>query len=218
MKTGKAGSSAKTKTPDPSKVGLLGIFGGGGRLKSLDKGSTGPGGLVGLAQEATGRAGTKESYEGQGIGTKTKELGTGGKGTSLVGIGGIKTKGRGSLSKGAGPLGSRGQISIEFGEDDMDVEGEIDRAAIFRVVQRNKAKIHNCYNMSLQSDSSLQGKIKLRWNILSGGKARSVRAVSDRVGSRRLVSCLSRVLGRLQFPSPPAGQTPVVSFPFTFSK
>ena len=218
VKTGKAGSSAKTKTPDPSKVGLLGIFGGGGRLKSLDKGSTGPGGLVGLAQEATGRAGTKESYEGQGIGTKTKELGTGGKGTSLVGIGGIKTKGRGSLSKGAGPLGSRGQISIEFGEDDMDVEGEIDRAAIFRVVQRNKAKIHNCYNMSLQSDSSLQGKIKLRWNILSGGKARSVRAVSDRVGSRRLVSCLSRVLGRLQFPSPPPGQTPVVSFPFTFSK
>ena len=218
LKTGKAGSSAKTKSPDPSKVGLLGIFGGGGKLKSLDRGSSGAGGLVGLAQEATGRAGTKEAYGGAGIGSKTKELGSGGRGTSLVGIGGIKTKGRGSLSRGAGPLGSRGQISIEFGEDDMDVEGEIDRAAILRVIRRNEAKFNNCYHVSLQREASLQGALKLQWDIRAGGRARAVKAIQDQVGSRSLISCMSRTLQQLNFPSPPSGQTPVVSFKFVFSK
>ena len=218
MKTGKAGSSAKTKSPDPSKVGLLGIFGGGGKLKSLDKGSSGSGGLLGLAQDATGSAGTKEGYSGEGIGTKTKELGSGGKGASLVGIGGIKTKGRGSLSRGAGPLGSRGQISIEFGEDDIDVEGEIDRAAILRVIRKNEAKFNNCYHVSLQRKSSIRGALKLQWDIVANGKARSVRAVQDQVGSRLLITCMSRVLRQLNFPAPPSGQTPVVSFKFVFSR
>ena len=37
LKTGKKGSSAKTVAPDPSKVGLLGVFGGEGKLSKLDK-------------------------------------------------------------------------------------------------------------------------------------------------------------------------------------
>ena len=89
-------------SPDPTKVGLLGAFGGGGQLNTLDKGASGSGGVLGLAEKSTGFAGTKESYQGEGIGTKTKDLGSGGQGSALVGISGIKTRGKGLGQAGSG--------------------------------------------------------------------------------------------------------------------
>jgi len=219
IKTGKQGSTAKTVAPDPSKVGLLGVFGGGGSLKKLDKGATGSGGLVGLAKESTGYAGTQDSYAGEGVGTQTKQLGSGGQGSSLVGIGGIKTKGRGGsvAGTGTGGLGTRGRISIEFSESDIDVEGEIDRAGILRVLRQNTVKFNNCYQYSLQQESSLQGTLKMQWEILPNGNVQSVSVVSDGVKSKILSDCVGRILKNLNFPAPPSGQIPRVAFPFIFS-
>ena len=219
LKTGKKGSSAKTVAPDPSKVGLLGVFGGGGKLNKLDKNSSGSGGLVGLAQDSTGYAGTKEAYGGEGIGTKTKQVGSGGKGSALVGISGIKTTGRGGsvAGTGTGGLGSRGRMSIDFGEDDIDVEGEIDRAGILRVLIQNKVKFDNCYQFSLQQQSSLQGSLKMEWQILPNGNVRSAIPIDDKVGSKSLSDCVSGILKRLNFPAPPSGQIPNVAFNFVFS-
>ena len=223
LKTGKAGASAKTVAPDPTKTGLLGVFGGGGKLAKLDKGASGVpgGGLLGLAESATGFAGTKEGYEGTGVGTKTKELATGGKGSALVGIKGIKTKGRGgSLTGGrgtGGSLGSRGTVNINIGADDIEVEGEIDKAGIVRVIRRNRVKFDRCYQFSLQQQSSLEGTLKMEWQILSNGSVRAARPVRDNVGSASLANCMKRVLSGLRFPPPPAGQIPRVQFKFGFS-
>ena len=227
LKTGKSGASAKTKAPDPTKTGLLGVFGGGGKLKRLDPGSSGSakgGSLLGLAETSTGFAGTKESYAGSGVGTKTKELATGGQGASLVGIKGIKTKGRGgSLSaRGSGRgggLGSRGRVNITIGADDIEVEGQIDKAGILRAIRRNRAKFDRCYQFSLQQSASLQGSLKMEWQILPNGsvRPRSARAVNDQVGSQTLSDCMRRALSRVRFPPPPGGQIPQVSFRFVFS-
>ena len=224
LKTGKSGATAKTVAPDPTKTGLLGVFGGGGSLKKLDTGATGSagGGLLGLAETSTGFAGTKEGYGGEGVGTKTKDLATGGEGTALVGIKGIKTRGRGGnlLGKGkgrGGSLGSRGRVNINIGTDDIEVEGEIDREGIHRVILRNQLKFDKCYQFSLQQKSSLEGVIKMEWQILSNGSVRAVGAIRDSVGSPELVNCMRRVLSRLRFPPPPKGQIPKVAFPFSFS-
>ena len=210
--------------PDPTKTGLLGVFGGGGKLAKLDTGATGStgGGLLGLAETSTGFAGTKEGYEGEGVGTKTKELATGGQGTALVGIKGIKTKGRGGnlLGKGrgtGGSLGSRGRVNINIGADDIEIEGEIDKAGILRVIRRNRVKFDKCYQFSLQQQASLAGSLKMEWQILSSGSVRKARAIQDSVGSDSLSNCMGRVLSRLRFPAPPKGQIPKVSFRFVFS-
>ena len=224
LKTGKSGSSAKTVAPDPTKTGLLGVFGGGGKLSKLDPGASGSvgGGLLGLAETSTGFAGTREGYEGEGVGTKTKELATGGQGNVLVGIKGIKTKGRGGnlFGKGkgrGGSLGSRGKVNINIGADDIEVEGEIDKAGIFRVIRRNRVKFDKCYQFSLQQQASLEGTLKMEWQILSNGSVRRARAVQDNVGSSSLANCMRRVLGQLRFPAPPKGQIPRVNFKFGFS-
>ena len=222
LKTGKAGATAKTVAPDPTKMGLLGVFGKGGRLKNLDQGATGSaeGGLVGLAEGATGFAGTRESYGGEGVGTRTKEMVSGGQGSALVGISGIKVKGRGGSLKGtgAGGLGTRGRMSIDIGTDDIDVEGTIDRDAILRVIFKNHRRFDHCYQAGLQGDASLQGNLKMQWQILSNGRVKGARALRDGVGSKSLAGCVANVLTGLKFPIPPSGQIPRISFKFVFSK
>ena len=218
LKTGKKGSSAKTVAPDPTKVGLLGAFGGGGKLSRLDKGASGQGGLLGLAERSTGFAGTKESYEGEGIGTKTKDLGAGGRGSSLVGISGIKTKGKGLgyAGTGRGGLGKRGRMNIEFGSEDIDVAGEIDREAILQAIRRNQSKFQRCYQMGLNQKPSMQGKLGMEWLISPSGKGQKAKAFNNPMGSRILANCVAGVLERLNFPEPPAGQWPKITFTFTF--
>lgn len=222
LKTGKSGATAKTVAPDPTKMGLLGVFGEGGKLKNLDQGATGStaGGLVGLAEGTTGHAGTRDSYGGEGIGTKTKEMVSGGQGTALVGISGIKVKGRGGSLKGmgSGGLGTRGRMNIDIGTDDLDVEGTIDRAAILRVIFKNHRRFDHCYQVGLQGNENLQGHLKMRWQILSRGQVKSAKVVQDGVGSRSLANCVANVLKDLRFPVPPSGQIPRISFKFVFSK
>ena len=222
LKTGKAGATAATVAPDPTKMGLLGVFGKGGKLKNLDQGATGSaaGGLVGLAESATGFAGTRESYGGEGVGTRTKEVASGGQGSALVGISGIKVKGRGGSLKGrgAGGLGTRGRMSIDIGTDDLDVEGEIDRDAILRVIINNRPRFDHCYQASLQGNETLEGRLRMQWQILPGGRVKGTKVVQDGVGSARLANCVANVLKRLRFPIPPSGQIPRISFPFGFYK
>ena len=218
LKTGKKGSSAKTVAPDPTKVGLLGAFGGGGQLNKLDKGASGSGGLLGLAQGATGYAGTEEAYQGEGIGTKTKDLGSGGQGSALVGISGIKTKGKGLGKRGTGEggLGKRGRMNIEFGTDDIDVAGEIDRDAILQALRRNQSKFQRCYQGSLNQKPSIQGNLGMQWLISPSGQGRTARAFNNQIGSDYLANCVARVLESVNFSEPPSGQTPKVTFTFKF--
>ena len=218
----KPSTGPKTVEPDPTQVGLLGVLGGGGKMNNLDKKATGPvgaSGLANLAETATGQGGTAESYEGEGIGTRTKDLGSGGQGSALVGISGIKTKNRGgSLDTGTGSgLGKRGELNIDVGVDGIEAEGEIDRAAILRVIRQNKIRFDRCYQFILQQQPSVQGSIKLQWTILPDGRVRSASALEDLVGHTGLTTCVSNVIKSLRFPKPPSGQIPRVSYKFVFS-
>ena len=219
LKTGKKGSSAKTKAPDPTKMSVLGVFGGGGSLNKLDQAASGPGGLTGLATEYTGYGGTAEEYEGQGIGTKTKELSSGGQGSAIVGISGIKTKGKGlgTAGTGTGGLGERGRLSMEFSTEDIDVSGEIDRDGILRVLRSNRSKFDRCYQMALNSNASIQGKLPMQWRIASSGRGQRASALKSSIKSAGLKSCVADVLESLNFPAPPSGQIPEVKFSFNFT-
>ena len=75
VKTKKSGAPPKPARPDPTKMGLLGVFGSKGTQTVLDKAYSGTGELAGLADQATGFAGQKDSYKGDGIGTKFKNAG-----------------------------------------------------------------------------------------------------------------------------------------------
>ena len=220
IKSKKGGSGARSPKPDPTKVGLLGVFGKGGIQKQLDKAYSGAGELGGLADQATGSSGTKETYSGEGIGTKFKDAGVGGKGSNLIGISGVSTRGRGGGTKGfgrGGGLGNRGSVNLSFGTSAVDVEGSVDKEAVLRVVRGNRAQLERCHSMVLQNNPSIQGRIKVQW-IIQGDRVTSARVLNNGSGSKALAQCLLSRLRNWRFPGAvTAGDTGQISFPFVFT-
>lgn len=221
--TGKAGAPAKSPRKDPTKIGLLGVFGSKGTQKVLDQAYSGTGELAGLAETATGYAGQKESYAGEGIGTKFKTAGSG-KGSAMIGISSnIRTRGRGGGSKGygsGGPLGQRGRVNLVLGDEDWEVGGGVNRDAILRIIRRNKYQIESCYGAVLQKKPDLEGKVRFQWEIDSKGKVRNIKVIGNSTGSGALARCMATRLKRFRFDGVGVrpGQVGVVKIPFAVTK
>lgn len=220
IKSKKGGSGARSPKPDPTKVGLLGVFGKGGIQKQLDKAYSGTGELGGLADQATGSSGTKETYSGEGYGTKFKDAGAGGKGSNLIGISGVSTRGRGGGTKGfgrGGGFGTRGSVNLSFGTSEINVEGSVDKDAILRVVRSNRAQLERCHSAVLQKNPSIQGRIKLHW-VIQNDRVVSAGITSNQSGSKSLAQCLVSRLKNWRFPGAvPKGASGKITFPFVFT-
>ena len=221
--TKKSGAGPKSPRPDPTKLGLLGVFGKKGTQKVLDKAYSGTGELAGLAEQATGYAGQKESYTGEGIGTRFKNAGAGGKGSALIGVSaGIKTKGRGGGAKSygtGGSLGQRGAVQLELGTSDWEVEGGVDKNAILRVIRRNKHQLEWCYETALQKKPDLEGKVLVQWDILNE-RVRRVKVKNNTTRDSSLARCLMSRLKNFRFTGTglQKGQIGEVSIPFAVTK
>lgn len=213
------GSSAKSEKQDPTKLGLMSVFGSKGTQTKLSQTFNGQGGLAGLANEATGNAGSAEDRAGDTMGSKFKDTGPGGKGTSSVGIAGVGTqgKGTGTYGLGTGGIGNKGSVDIDVGGQEAEFSGTIDREAIRRIIQANKNSIRSCYERSLQRKPDLYGKLILEWDIGERGRVERTSVKSNTLGDDQVASCIMARIRELKFPEPPADQIGRVTFPFVFS-
>jgi outer membrane biosynthesis protein TonB len=215
----KAGANAKSEKPDPTKVGLLSVFGTKGAMTKLDRAYSGSGELQGIADSATGYAGSNEDRAGEGLGTKLKDTGAGGNGTSSVGIAGVGTKGKGtgSYGYGTGGLGQKGKVGINLEGTDAEFKGTIDRDEVRRVILANKRTIQNCYNIALARNPELYGKIVLSWTIEERGRVANATVKSSSVDNPQVANCILEHLKTWKFPDPPPDSVGQVSFPFVFT-
>jgi outer membrane biosynthesis protein TonB len=219
--TPKEGASAQSVKPDPTKVGLLGVFGSKGTQSKLDKAFSGSGELQGAASSATGFAGNADNREGDNLGSKIKDSGAGGKGTATVGIAGVGTKGRsggtGGYGLGTGGIGQKGSVDIDVGGQEAEFVGSIDKEAIRRIIQANKNAIRSCYERSLQRKPDLYGKLVLEWDIEERGRVTRASVKSNSLGDDQVATCIMGRIKALRFPEPPPDQIGRVTFPFVFS-
>ncbi len=215
----KEGASAKSEKPDPSKVGLLGVFSSKGTQSKLDKAYSGSGELQGMADAATGYAGNAENRAGDNLGTKLKDTGAGGKGSATVGIAGIGTQGRGTgtTGYGSGGIGQKGTAQINVGGQEGEFTGGMDREAIRRVIRDHIREIRNCYERELQRSPDLYGKLVLEWDIEEGGRVTRCVVKSNALGNDAVANCIASRLKQWKFPDPPRGVIGRVSYPFVFS-
>ncbi|MGE0762525.1 MAG: AgmX/PglI C-terminal domain-containing protein [Bdellovibrionales bacterium] len=215
----KEGASAQSQKPDPTKVGLLGVFGSKGTQSKLDKTFSGAGDLTGMANQATGFAGNAENRAGDQMGSKLKDTGPGGKGTATVGIAGVGTKGKGtgSYGLGTGGIGTKGSVDIDVGGQEAEITGSIDKEAIRRIIQQNKNAIRSCYERSLQRKPDLYGKLVLEWDIEDRGRVTRTSVKSNSLGDDQVANCIMGRIKDLKFPEPPPDQIGRVTFPFVFS-
>lgn len=220
VKMGETEGSNAQSAKDVTKTGLLSAFGGGGNRSKLDQAYSGSGDLLGMANEATGKAGQNENRAGDDLGSKFKDTGAGGKGTATTGISGVGTKGRSSGQSAYGGIGfgGKGSVRVEAGGTEEDFVGKIDREAVRRAVRALLPLIQNCYNRALNLQKDLEGKIIIRFVIGEQGKIQSANTKSSTMSNSDVEGCVARTIKNGGgFPEPPGGTIAEVDFPFIFS-
>lgn len=214
-----AGANAQS-AKDVSKTGLLSAFGGGGVRSKLDQAYSGSGELLGMADRASGTSGQNDNRAGDDIGSRFKDSGAGGKGTATEGIAGVGTQGRGGGTSAYGSvgLGGKGSATIEPGGADEVFEGSIDREAVRRVIRSILSSIKSCYERRLRNNTSLEGKVVIRFVIEEQGRVRQASTKSTSLNDREVESCVAMRIREQRFPDPPAGTIAEVDYPFVFGQ
>ena len=183
-------------------------------------GGGGAGSLSGQLQNVIGTAGTGSSSAGlQGIGIRgTGPLTGGGIGTSR-GIAGIGTTGRlggGGLGYGAGiGLGTAKEHNV-IGIETPTIEGALAADVIKKVINENKNQVRYCYEVELQRNQNLEGRVVVRWVIGATGEVAQALVAESTIKNANVEECLIGKIKKWKFPPPAGGGTVEVKYPFVF--
>lgn len=155
------------------------------------------------------------AINGQGFGD-TKATGEsyaiGGVGTEGKGGGGTGYKGLGKLSQGdIGQAASVGML-----DEEADVSGGMDKDAIAEVIRSNIGQIRFCYERRLSAVPNLFGKVLVQFSIQDGGSVLLPKVANSTLSDSVVEGCILRRIASWKFPSPPAGTSVLVTYPFLF--
>ncbi len=199
-----------------SKLFTGGTGGGQGSLL----GGGGGGTLSGTLSNVIGTTGAGTAGGLAGLGIRGGSMTGGGIGTSR-GIAGIGTAGRlggggnsygSNVGKGLGGPKDRGMVSLST----PVVMGALPREVIQKVINDNKAQIRYCYEIELQRDQTLEGKVAVKWIIAATGAVEKVVVTETTIKSARVGQCLAEKIKGWRFPQPAGGGIVEVNYPFVF--
>jgi hypothetical protein len=235
-KEGKVGKTDSEREPtevkgEPSdavaakvrSVGLLGAITGGGKGNVLADALDVPD-----VQSLTGGLNSSNTWMGRGssgYGLRGASNGGGGKGKgALFGAGKLAVGGIGAgtgtgAGRGAGGLGApgkdRGEVKVSVQTGKPTSNGFLSPEQIDRVVRAHQAAIRYCYEVEVQRQPKLRGRIEAVWRVNLQGGVSSARVGSSTMKNPAVEGCIVRQIRRWQFPKPDGGEC-VVSYPFIF--
>lgn len=195
------------------------LFAGGGN--SL-LGGGGGGSLAGTLQGVIGTAGTGSGGAGlSGLGIRgSAPIIGGGIGTSR-GIAGIGTIGRlggggaGAVYGSGVGLGAAHERSV-IGIETPTIEGALAPELIKKVINENKNQVRYCYEVELQRNQNLEGRVMVRWVISATGAVAQVLIKDSTIKNANVENCLLGKIKGWKFPPPAGGGTVEVNYPFVF--
>lgn len=145
------------------------------------------------------------------------------KGTGTTyGIKGVETEGKGGGGQGYKGIGQLAQGNIGQGasvgiiDDEADISGGMDKDAIAEVIRKNIGQIRFCYERRLVANPSLYGKVVVLFTIQDGGTVLQPKVAQSTLSDDVVEGCILRRLASWKFPSPPAGMSVQVTYPFLF--
>ena len=106
--------------------------------------------------------------------------------------------------------------SSNSGGGTWDCTGEIDRAALSRVLADNRSQFQSCYERRLKASPFLQGSVNVQMRIAANGSVDAVQ-VGGSLHDREVFSCVRAVASRLQFAHVTGGNCAVIAQPFSFT-
>jgi hypothetical protein len=146
---------------------------------------------IGAAGSGTGRVDTKTAAE-----LGAKNLG------KLTGLGTPSGKVRGLVT--APPART------------VEVQGQLDRGEIQKVVNAHLREVQGCYERKLIKDPTLSGKIIFEWVISLTGSVTVVKIKFSDLRNAEVTSCIQSSIRTWHFPEPRGGSV-TVTYPFVFS-
>jgi len=95
--------------------------------------------------------------------------------------------------------------------------GSSPQGAVGEVVEEHADEIRVCYERQLSADPQLEGKVALRWVVEDDGSAADVHVhePGTTLRNRNVLECMIARVGGWRFPSPGAGRSLVVTYPWT---
>lgn len=208
------------KEKDRAVVGNVGIL---GAMKGLKGGASdvfGPGGLgTGINNSLGGLRGGAGLGDARGVGgLGTRGTGKGGGGSGL-GIGGLGTQGTGRGTGGSGgiDLGGRGKQIVKVVPGRTTVIGGLDKDVIAKVIRDHMAEIKYCYEMELNKNPSLAGKVAVAFTIDPTGAVSEASVSETTLNNSSAENCMLRRIRRWRFPEPKGGGVVAVTYPWLFS-
>jgi outer membrane biosynthesis protein TonB len=100
--------------------------------------------------------------------------------------------------------------------DEWDCQGDVERAALQRVIDANRVQIRNCYERRLKVNNILQGDLKLKMKIGSSGNM-ALTSVTGTLRDSEVFGCVKAIAQKWNFPPPSGGNCAVVQVPFQFA-
>ena len=153
--------------------------------------------------------------QGTGLGRSGSGSGGGGDGFGRVGGAGALDTG-GGRGQGAG-LGRRPPTRVARVDVARagQVSGFLTREQIERVVRRHARGLRACYEVELQRDPALAGRVTVNWTIGLDGRVVAQNVAENTTTNRNMESCILREVSRMRFDQPDGGMVQV-AYPFTF--
>ncbi len=175
-------------------------------------------GLSGVGEGGGGRG------EGIGLGTIGTLGHTSGPPGSGTGGDGSQSSGRGGSWGGGDWIGSIGRLGRgshrtkppRMWWDGTSVIGRLPPEAIQRIIRQNFGRFRLCYEDSLRHNTTLAGRVTVRFVIGRDGAVSSVSNGGSDIAEPAVVSCVVRSFYGLSFPQPEGGIV-TVTYPIMFS-
>ena len=139
----------------------------------------------------------------------------------LIGAGRFGTIGNGSKAGDGygGPGNGHGGMRTRTGQPPGDIigrpilDGDLDKATIKRYIKRSVDKISYCYEKQLLAHPNMGGTINVAFFIDPNGNVKSSQGQGF---DTNVASCVSGVIGQINFPKPKNGGGVQVNYPFNF--
>ncbi|HET6343910.1 MAG TPA: AgmX/PglI C-terminal domain-containing protein, partial [Myxococcota bacterium] len=96
------------------------------------------------------------------------------------------------------------------------VEGALPADVIKKVINENKMQVRYCYEVELQRNQNLEGRVQVRWLIGATGAVAQVSIKDSTIKNAAVENCLMAKIRGWKFPPPAGGGTVEVNYPFVF--
>ncbi|MBI5511732.1 MAG: TonB family protein [Deltaproteobacteria bacterium] len=174
---------------------------------------------------STGIAGSILGGGGGGTlsGSISNVVGTSGAGSATAGVGsgygiagvGVTGSGRG-YGQGYGISGDRNKEVGSVAFSAPVVMGALSREVIQKVILENRQQVRYCYELELQRQPTLEGKVVVKWVIAANGSVAKILVVESTLPNKNVEKCILAKIRAWKFAPPAGGGIVEVNYPFVF--